>query len=274
MAAAAGALPPEGVATTVPPADRVTRLVLVRHGEAVCNVAGVVGGLRGDTGLTDVGRAQVGAVAARLARTGELGSVEALYSSPLRRAQETAELLAPALDAWREGPALEVVSDCGLCELHPGEADGLTWAEYSARYPEPHWDADPCEAFSPGGESWSGFVDRAAAALRSLADRHQGSTVVVACHAGVVEASLLRLLPVDRSVWRLRLRTAHGSITRWEHGPYGWVLQRYNDVEPKPKPGPGPGRRLAAGRPPDRLGPPPANGVEPAGGRPSGPQQA
>jgi 2,3-bisphosphoglycerate-dependent phosphoglycerate mutase len=230
---------PEGIRTTSGERGSGTRVVLVRHGEAVCNVSGVVGGRTGCRGLTDTGRSQVAALAARLARTGELGAVDAFYSSPLLRARETAAILAPALNAWRSGPPLVVVEDCDFCELHPGESDGLSWGEYEARFPLPDWDKDPTTPIAPGGESWSGFVDRAATAVAALATAHPGETVVVACHAGVVESSILRLLPVDRSVARLRLRTTHASLTVWEHGPAGWLLQRYNDtVRPEPSPTP------------------------------------
>lgn len=227
---------PDGVRTTSDLPATPTRIVLVRHGEAVCGVTGVIGGLRGCTGLSASGRMQVEALARRLAATGELGAVDALYASALRRATETAEILAPALERWRSGAPLEIALDCELCELHPGEADGLTWADYAARYRVPDWSSDADTAFSPGGESWSGFVERASGALAQLAVRHRGQTVVVACHAGVVEASILRLLPVDRSVVRLGLRTSHASLTVWEHAEGRWLLQRYNDLQAEPAP--------------------------------------
>lgn len=234
---------PAGVRTTSPADARATRVVLVRHGEAACNVAGVVGGRRGCTGLTEQGVAQVTALARRLARTGELAGVAALYASRLPRAIETARRLAPALDRWRDGPPLDVVADCGLCELHPGEADGLRWEEFAARYAEPDWDTDPGRPLSPGGESWTGFVDRAAAAVEQVADAHRGGLVVVACHAGVVEATMLRFLGIAADRPRLRLRTRHASLTAWaraeDDGPGAppgaapagrWLLERYNDV--------------------------------------------
>jgi probable phosphoglycerate mutase len=216
--------------TAAVPAEKPTRLVLVRHGEAACNVDGVVGGAKGCTGLTLTGRLQVDLLAERLTRTGEFGAVDALYSSTLPRALETATILAPALNAWREGPPLEIVAEVDLSELHPGQADGLTWTRYVDRYPALDWDVDPSQPFSPGGESWTGFIERAAGALTRLAVSHLGETVVVACHAGVIESSLLRFLPVDPSVLRLRLRTLHASLTVWEYASARWMLQRYNDV--------------------------------------------
>lgn len=220
--------PPPGVRTTGPDAPGATRMVLVRHGEAVCNVDGVIGGRTGCRGLTRAGAGQVAALAERLAATGELAGVDALYASALPRAVETARLLAPALDRWRDGPPLEVEVDCGLCELHPGEADGLTWEAFAARYPEPDWDADPDQPLAPGGESWRDFVHRAAAAVTRLADARPGQLLVLASHAGVVESTVLQFLPVDRSVVRLGLRTEHASMTTWQRFGGRWTLRGYN----------------------------------------------
>ena len=64
-----------------------------------------------------------------------------------------------------------------------------------------------------------------------MADRHPGELVVVACHAGVIEASLLALLPVvgGRQGARLQLRTQHASLTSWEVDDGRWRLLGYND---------------------------------------------
>jgi 2,3-bisphosphoglycerate-dependent phosphoglycerate mutase len=222
--------------------EDVTHLVLVRHGEAICNVEGVVGGPKGCTGLTSLGRAQAEMLAERLARTGELGHVQALYASVLPRAIDTARILAPAL-AGADGNAAEVRPDCALCELHPGDADGLTWAEYLARFEQPDWYADPTRPFATRGEDWTSFVERASAALERLVASHRGQTVVVVTHAGVVEASMLRFLPVDPRIARLGLHTVHASLTVWQHLRTGdgvaeaggdtqrpWSLERYNDA--------------------------------------------
>lgn len=230
-AGAEGNEPPEGIRTTPSPAPGVTRLVLVRHGEAVCNVSGVCGGRAGCTGLTERGVHQVELLRDRLALTGELAGTDALYASVLPRAIQTAEILAPAL-MEADRLALPLVTDCGLCELHPGEADGLSWAQFAERFGQLDWDTDPDQPIAPGGESWTGFVNRAADALVTIADRHPGQLVVVACHAGVVEASLLALLPVagGRQGARLQLRTQHASLTSWEIERGRWRLLGYNDA--------------------------------------------
>jgi broad specificity phosphatase PhoE len=233
--------PPGGIATVPGRAPAATRLVLIRHGEAVCNTSGVCGGRRGCGGLTDRGRRQVEALGDRLARTGELAGTDTLYASVLPRAIQTGELLAPAMVGAGPAPAgghsrrsapPVVVTDCGLCELHPGEADGLSWDEFTARFGTVDWDVDPAQPIAPGGESWTGFVNRVSTTLDGVVAGHPGQLVAVACHAGVVEASLLAKLPVAGGLTgtRLQLRTDHASMTTWEIDRGRWRLLRYNDA--------------------------------------------
>jgi probable phosphoglycerate mutase len=230
-----GTPPPAGIRTVPPFSPTATRLVLIRHGEAVCNVSGVCGGTIGCQGLTDTGRRQVELLRDRLLASGELADADVLYASLLPRAIETAELLAPALapdlPGGGRGPVPELVTECGVCELHPGESDGLTWTEYAERFGPLDWDLEPDRPIAPGGESWTGFVNRVATTLDVLAARHVGQLVVVACHAGVVEASLLAKLPVAGGLdgARMGLRTRHASMTTWEVDPGRWTLLGYND---------------------------------------------
>ena len=81
------------------------------------------------------------------------------------------------------------------------------------------------------------FVDRAAASLERLAAEHRGELIVLATHAGFIEASVLRFLvgsPAGSPHPRLRLRTAHASLTEWERSDQGWRLLRYNDAYAAP----------------------------------------
>jgi probable phosphoglycerate mutase len=227
---------PAGIRTVGTDVSGATRIVLIRHGEAVCNVSGVCGGPIGCEGLTELGRRQVTLLRDRLALTGELAGADVLYASVLPRAIETAELVAPALVADDpEGVTPKpprTVTECGLCELHPGEADGLGWAEFTERFGVLDWDADPHQPIAPRGESWAGFVNRVAGMLDILSARHVGQLVVVACHAGVIEASLLAKVPVAGGLEgaRLQLRTRHASLTTWEVDRGYWRLLAYNDA--------------------------------------------
>ena len=221
----AGDAVPSSMRTVLGPQPGASRVVLVRHAEASCNVEGRVGGIRGCSGLTDNGWRQARWLRDRLTRGGELDDVVALYTSVLPRARETASAISSVVGKG----GLEAVEDCDLCELHPGEADGLSWSRATDLYGEVRWDEDPSVPLSPGGESWSGFVKRAGAAVESVVERHKGERTVIVCHGGVIEAAMLRFLPIAEEL-RLRLNTAHTSLTEWESGPYGWRLLRYNDA--------------------------------------------
>jgi probable phosphoglycerate mutase len=201
-----------------------TRLVIVRHGEAVSNAEDLVAGHIGCTGLTERGRQQVEALRERLRRTGELEGATALYSSILRRAVETAEILLPALG----GVSYEAT--CTLCERHPGEADGLSWIECDKRYGRRLPGEDPERPLSPGGESWVEFLDRAEAAIYRVAQAHPGELVVISGHGGVVDASLIRFLGLPAHGGLVRFFPDNSSMTEWAYTGARWWLVRYNDA--------------------------------------------
>ena len=207
-----------------------TRIVLVRHGESRAQERGFLGGHTGCTGLSDRGRQQAMALRDRLLATGELAEASVLYSSLMPRAAETAEIIAPALNG------LEVVAECGFCEGHPGEADGLTWEELDERYPADGWDADSRRA--PGWETWREMAARVQGALGGLVERHPGETIVVACHGGVVVHSMLHYLSLDAVATGTRawISPDNTSLTEWRFAPNPYQkgtlpveLVRFND---------------------------------------------
>jgi probable phosphoglycerate mutase len=216
--------PPQGFRTSGDE-PRGTRLLLVRHGEAGCNVAGVVGGPLGCNGLTEVGRDQALELARRVERTRELDDAVALYSSILPRAVETAAIVSRAL-------ALDVEEDCDLCELHPGLADAMTWEEMIANFGGPDWDVDPTTPFAPEGESWTGFYERCVGTFTRLSERHREGLVVLFVHGGVIEQALKLAMGAPAHA-RLRLRTEHCSLTEIEIDRGQVRLLRYNDRAPR-----------------------------------------
>ena len=203
-----------------------TRLVLIRHGEAICNVEGVVGGPKGCRGLTETGRAQASTLATRLVQSGELRDATALYTSVLPRAIETASIIAPGLAS-----GLRATEDCNLCELHPGEADGLTWSAMADRLGAPDWDADPSALFAPGGESLTGFFERCVSTFGRIAKSHEGERVVLVVHGGVIE-QLMKVVTRSAPGERLGLVTVHCSISEVEFDGDRRRLLRYNDRAP------------------------------------------
>ncbi|HSH23011.1 MAG TPA: histidine phosphatase family protein [Acidimicrobiales bacterium] len=204
-----------------------TRLLLVRHGESRAQVTRVVGGATGCTGLSDLGRQQVTALARRW--SGADVGADRLLSSTLPRAVETAELLAPALGG------LAVEPDPELVELEPGECDGQSWDDYQERYGV-DMRADPYAPLSPGGESVAEFLVRVGRALHRIAVDHAGSTVVVACHGGIIDGSMVNFLGIaPQRAADLDLRTSNAAVTEWVaerdgDGPLQWALRRYNDA--------------------------------------------
>jgi probable phosphoglycerate mutase len=221
----------EGVLRIFAPVPGATRIVLIRHGEAVCNVEGVVGGKLGCRGLTDQGRRQVAALADRLKASEELREATALYSSVLPRAVETAELLRDVIGV--DGARLDLEQQCELCELHPGESDNMTWQEVIDTFGVPDWSVDETRPIAPGGESWASFRPRAAAAVRALAQGHPGEVVVAVVHAGVIESTMIEFLRIPPAVYKRGwLRIPHASMTTWEWVPSErrWVLVRFSDA--------------------------------------------
>ena len=204
----------------------ITRLVLVRHGEAECNVAKRFGGPLGCSGLSDNGREQVTKLRARLERTGELRHATVLYASTLPRAVETAEIINGAL-------GLDLNTDERLCELHPGDADNMTFADYSTTFyaeGSAKWREDPSIPTAPGGESWTGFMCRVKDALHDVTDQHAGETIVIACHGGVIDTSMLELLGMSGGYVPARFVTENSSLTEWTRHRDRWRLVRYNDA--------------------------------------------
>lgn len=102
----------------------ITTLILARHGEAHCNVAGIVGGDRACTGLTGRGRHQVELLAGRLHAE---EPCHVLYATTRRRARESAEVLSGKL-------GLPVHVEPGLTGPHHGDADGRAWDEIKTAF--------------------------------------------------------------------------------------------------------------------------------------------
>ena len=159
----------------------------------------------------------------RLAASGEI-EADVLISSQFERARETAELVAPALG----GLPIEVVD--GFGEHDPGEeCDGITFAEFVERYGEREWESDPFSIGFPGGETLAQFHLRIGEAIADTLRRHEGKTIVVFCHGGVVDAALRQALKAP-SVGAFDIWTLNTSITELQLvKPGRWRLLRYND---------------------------------------------
>jgi probable phosphoglycerate mutase len=200
------------------------RLVFIRHGESEHGRRGLVAGPRGCPGLTQRGREQARALRRRF--QDEEFAADVLLTSATPRAQETARILAPSVFAS------DVLVDCDLCELHPGQGDGLPIAEFAARYGSFDVQAEPNRVVAPGGECWNDFVTRVRRTTDDLPRRFPGRRVVVVSHGGFISWAFLTRFDVPRPGTGAYINPSYTSITEWEYtepnGP--WVLMRYNDV--------------------------------------------
>ncbi|MGH3105213.1 MAG: histidine phosphatase family protein [Gaiellaceae bacterium] len=151
----------------------MTTILLARHGETDWNFERRVQG-HADRPLNDTGRAQAHALADGL--DGE--TIDAIYSSDLVRAHETARIVAAL-------KGLEVTAVPGLREKHFGTWEGLTEEEVLARFPEARrgrWG---------DGETSEEMSRRVLETLRRIAESHPDGRVLVVTHGGPLRAVLL-----------------------------------------------------------------------------------
>ncbi|WP_052595020.1 histidine phosphatase family protein [Luteipulveratus mongoliensis] len=200
------------------------RLLLIRHGESEHSIRRLVAGDNGCPGLTELGRAQAPRLRDRLRE--EARHYDLLLSSTVPRAQQTAEILAPALSAG--APRI----DCDLCEMHVGDGDGMRRDEFIQKYGSFDPIAVPDRPLSPGSDSWNTFNARVRATLAALAERHPGETVAAVTHAGFVVRTFLELFDVPRPGTGTRFDPDFTSITEWDHvaADGTWRLIRANDT--------------------------------------------
>jgi 2,3-bisphosphoglycerate-dependent phosphoglycerate mutase len=205
----------------------VTNLFLIRHGEAVANVTQIVGGMRGDTGLTPLGVTQAERLRDRLAATREIAA-DVLIASTLPRARQTAEIIAPAL-------RVPLTLDDDVQELRPGAADGLSLKEARQRYAIPELEREPFRPVSPGGESWALFTLRVCAALDRITREHEGKTIVIVTHGGFIDSSFVHFFKMNpHAPPGAHFATRHTSLTHWQlkrrwSQTSSWHLVYYND---------------------------------------------
>jgi len=170
-----------------------TTIYLIRHGETDANVAGIWQGST-DSPLNERGLMQARALARRIAR--EQLPITVIYSSPLRRAHQTAEMVAEALGG------VPIVLDAGLAEYHLGEWEGLSYEQLKDE--KRLWElmAEDPDFTPPGGESPRQFAMRLINSFQTIIQKHAGETVAVVGHGGALATMLSMLLDQNGDNWR------------------------------------------------------------------------
>lgn len=170
-----------------------------------------------DIPLNEQGRRQARSLARYV--EGLEGDAE-VWSSPLTRAVETAELAFPDR---------ELRLDSRLRELNFGNFEGKTQMENELDEAWATWMLDPFELAPPGGESYSQLRERAGQWMREVATGAAGHVVAVT-HSGTIQMMLSEVLGVEKVRWRKRFYLRHASISRVLFRGNEIVVERVNDT--------------------------------------------
>lgn len=209
-----------------------TRFFLIRHGETLANREMRYIGSRDDA-LSPTGEIQATQLASALAPL----PITAIYSSPLQRAQKTAEAIATPHQL-----AVQVTGELRECDF--GAWEGLSRAEVLAHSPEyaQHlhaWEQDATIA-PPGGESFAAMQQRVSAFVEQLAETHSGEALALVSHVGPIKVLLATALGAPLSAaFRIFLDPATISVVDWQadgralvrlvnsHAHMGWTEARW-----------------------------------------------
>ena len=196
----------------------MTEIIIVRHGETEWNVSEIFRG-RMDVELNETGEKQAELLAEYLSNL----KIEAICSSPLRRALKTAGAVAGYHN-------LDVSIAPGLIDFNFGEWQGLSKQQVEGKYKELYaeWVSHPERVKMPDGESLADVGERAIAVVEEVAGKHEGAAVLVS-HRVVNKVIICALLGLDNShFWNIKLDTCGITVFAYEKGRF--ILTRHNDT--------------------------------------------
>ncbi len=201
------------------PSHPITRILAIRHGETAWNVDTRLQG-QIDIPLNDNGRWQ----AQRLSQALADEPVDAIYTSDLLRAHETANHLAEML-------GLLARPDPGLRERAFGCFEGFTQTEIESKWPDAarRWRSREPDFGPDGGERLTEFYARCVNTAERLAQEHTGQTIVLVAHGGVLDCLYRAAARIDLQAPRT-WKVANASINRLLHTPLGLNLVGWADT--------------------------------------------
>ena len=195
------------------------KVILVRHGETDWNTKQIFRG-RKDIPLNEVGLAQAKAVGVSLSDI----QIDAIYSSPLARALETAKVLA-------ESRSLEVELEEGFIDIDFGKWQGITHEKVKEEYESLYemWLKNPQMVTFPGGETLRDVSTRSMGASEKVLKKHSGKTLAVVSHRVVNKVLLCSILGLELSYfWHIKQDTC--AINRFEYKDKKFYLTLLNDT--------------------------------------------
>ena len=195
----------------------MTRLYLIRHAEVEPRYQRVFGG-RIDMDLSDQGRKQAQALVPFFRRY----PLDALYASPLKRAQQTARFLQQSFQ-------ITPTTLDGLREVDFGDWTGLNWEEVKRQFQADAfaWLQFLDQAAIPNAECTQAWRHRVQSCLDQILPSHPEQSVGVVCHGGVVRMSLSILLKMPL-VQTAAFSVEYASVTRIDLRPEKTSLQLLN----------------------------------------------
>jgi len=148
-----------------------------------------------------------------------------MYTSPLSRARETADILADALD-------LEIREDARLVEMDQGDLEGMNFEQIDEKFDGflDGWRTTPADVQMPGGENLHQLQDRAWAAVEDIQAAHPEDMVIAVSHNLTISALMCRVMGLDLNGIR-RLRQHNAAINLIEHdSARGWGVLTMNAI--------------------------------------------
>ncbi|MBN2543754.1 histidine phosphatase family protein [bacterium] len=197
-----------------------TKFILVRHGETEWNKQGVFRG-RKDLALNENGIQQAKALSQWLANE----KIDAVFSSPLKRAIQTAEQIASPRN-------LEVKIEENFNNIELGEWQGEPKTGIKDKYPEEWnlWINDTENWKVKGSETLQDIRDRAIPAVQKLTEEYTGKTVVIVSHRSVLKLLITTLIGIESGgFWNVYLDNASYSILEYDPNS-GFVLTLMNQT--------------------------------------------
>ena len=193
----------------------MTRIFLVRHGTTDWNKEEIFRG-RAECRLNETGKAEAQALAAYFAEV----PIEAVYSSPLSRAVETARPTA-------EFKGHEIVPDPAFTDLDFGAWQGLPLKEAQAKYPDLYrlWRKQPGAVSFPGGENLAQVRSRAWEGLLRLAEDNPQRTILIVTHRVVTKVLICAALALEDSrFWQVKQDSTAINCLEYSRGIFNIAL--------------------------------------------------
>lgn len=173
----------------------MTKLILIRHGRTLWNSSGKFQG-QSDIELSQEGISQ----AEKLAENFPVTHIDRVYSSNLKRAYITGEIIAKKFN-------VPIIKDKRLCEVSFGSWEGLTYDEIHKKWPNEieTMFSTPDVLTMPEGESFAQVQKRGVEALLDIVNKHPDETIAITAHGGILRTLLAYALHMPlRYIWTLR----------------------------------------------------------------------